>query len=149
MTSAEQGPHPEIVLRTTAWSVLRAGGAGVLLWTAIALAGLLAWRLAGSDAGLLVALAAGSLLVSVLAASPAAAQIRNAPAPRALEFAAYVFAASNVCGYRIDTGPTVLTMPDIIDDAFAAVGDSLAARLPGGSVPPAYLPEISPAASGE
>lgn len=59
MTSAEQGPHPEIVLRTTAWSVLRAGGAGVLLWTAIALAGLLAWRLAGSDAGLLVALAAG------------------------------------------------------------------------------------------
>ena len=59
MTSAEQSRHPEIVLRTTAWSVLRAGGAGVLLWTAIALAGLLAWRLAGSDAGLLVALAAG------------------------------------------------------------------------------------------
>ena len=35
------------------------------------------------------------------AALPAQAQIRNAPAPRALEFAAYIFAASNVCGYRI------------------------------------------------
>ena len=76
MTSAEQGPHPEIVLRTTAWSVLRAGGAGVLLWTAIALAGLLAWRLAGSDAGLLVALAAGVGLLG----GPAQAQ--TAPALR-------------------------------------------------------------------
>ncbi|GJE58747.1 hypothetical protein [Methylobacterium trifolii] len=36
-----------------------------------------------------------------LAGLPAQAQIRNAPAPRALEFAAYIFAASNVCGYRI------------------------------------------------
>lgn len=33
--------------------------------------------------------------------SLAQAQIRNAPNPRALEFAAYIFAASNVCGYRI------------------------------------------------
>ncbi|NEU10675.1 hypothetical protein G3T14_00840 [Methylobacterium sp. BTF04] len=31
----------------------------------------------------------------------AQAQIRNAPAPRALEFAAYIFSAANVCGYRI------------------------------------------------
>lgn len=38
-----------------------------------------------------------------LAAAPAAAQIRNAPAPRALEFAAYIFAASNVCGFPIGT----------------------------------------------
>lgn len=37
----------------------------------------------------------------MLAAVPAQAQIRNAPGPRALEFAAYIFAASNVCGYRI------------------------------------------------
>ena len=36
-----------------------------------------------------------------LACVPAQAQIRNAPSPRALEFAAYIFAASNVCGYRI------------------------------------------------
>lgn len=31
----------------------------------------------------------------------AQAQIRNAPNPKALEFAAYIFSASNVCGYRI------------------------------------------------
>jgi hypothetical protein len=37
----------------------------------------------------------------MLTAVPAQAQIRNAPGPRALEFAAYIFAASNVCGYRI------------------------------------------------
>ncbi len=30
----------------------------------------------------------------------------------------------DVDGYRIDTGPTVLTMPDIIDETFAAVGES-------------------------
>jgi hypothetical protein len=42
-----------------------------------------------------------SLAALLLAAHPAQAQIRNAPAPRALEFAAYIFAASNVCGYRI------------------------------------------------
>jgi hypothetical protein len=38
----------------------------------------------------------------VLCAGAAHAQpIRNAPPPRALETAAYVFAAANVCGYRI------------------------------------------------
>jgi hypothetical protein len=41
--------------------------------------------------------------LAALSAAPAGAQIRNAPAPRALEFAAYIFAASNVCGYRIGT----------------------------------------------
>ncbi len=44
-------------------------------------------------------------LAALAAATPAAAQIRNAPAPRALEFAAYIFAASNVCGYRIGNEP--------------------------------------------
>ena len=47
--------------------------------------------------------ASAALLTATLAAVPAEAQIRNAPAPRALEFAAYIFAASNVCGYRIGT----------------------------------------------
>lgn len=46
-----------------------------------------------------------SLIIAALAAGvcvlPAQAQMRNAPAPRALEFAAYIFAAANVCGYRI------------------------------------------------
>ncbi|WP_375462573.1 hypothetical protein [uncultured Methylobacterium sp.] len=44
-----------------------------------------------------------AVLAGSLSASPVQAQIRNAPAPRALEFAAYIFAASNVCGYRIGT----------------------------------------------
>lgn len=44
-----------------------------------------------------------AVLAGSLAAVPARAQIRNAPGPRALEFAAYVFAAANVCGYRIGT----------------------------------------------
>ncbi|GEP08502.1 hypothetical protein [Methylobacterium gnaphalii] len=50
------------------------------------------------------------LIASLLAGAtvPAAAEdaappkpIRNAPAPQALQLAAYVYAASNVCGYRI------------------------------------------------
>lgn len=45
---------------------------------------------------------------------------------------------ADVAGYRIDTGPTVLTMPDIIDEAFAAVGESLYTRLDLTRVDPAY-----------
>ncbi|MGB0875419.1 MAG: phytoene desaturase family protein [Mycobacterium sp.] len=45
---------------------------------------------------------------------------------------------ADVSGYRIDTGPTVLTMPDIIDEAMAAVGDSLTDRLELLPVHPAY-----------
>ena len=41
-------------------------------------------------------------------------------------------------GYRLDTGPTVLTMPDIIDDVFAAVGADRAQRLELTPVEPAY-----------
>ncbi len=44
----------------------------------------------------------------------------------------------DVDGYRLDTGPTVLTMPDIIEDAFAAVGESMADRLDLMPVRPAY-----------
>ncbi|MEU3957708.1 FAD-dependent oxidoreductase, partial [Streptomyces achromogenes] len=41
----------------------------------------------------------------------------------------------DLAGYRIDTGPTVLTMPDLADEAFAAVGESLYERAPpGGAV---------------
>ncbi|MCZ9338767.1 FAD-dependent oxidoreductase, partial [Streptomyces sp. TRM76130] len=32
-------------------------------------------------------------------------------------------------GYRFDTGPTVLTMPDLADEAFAAVGERLRDRV--------------------
>jgi phytoene desaturase len=45
---------------------------------------------------------------------------------------------ADVTGYRLDTGPTVLTMPDIIEDAFAAVGDTLADRLELLPLHPAY-----------
>lgn len=41
-------------------------------------------------------------------------------------------------GYRIDTGPTVMTMPDIADEAFAAVGDSLRERVDLIPLHPAY-----------
>ncbi|MET7655174.1 phytoene desaturase [Streptomyces sp. NPDC005486] len=41
-------------------------------------------------------------------------------------------------GYRIDTGPTVLTMPDLADEAFAAVGDSLYDRVDLIPLHPAY-----------
>jgi len=44
----------------------------------------------------------------------------------------------DIRGYRLDTGPTVLTMPDIIDDTFAAVGENRAARMDLVPVDPAY-----------
>jgi phytoene desaturase len=45
---------------------------------------------------------------------------------------------ADINGYRLDTGPTVLTMPEIIDDAFAALGESMADRLDLMRVAPAY-----------
>lgn len=44
----------------------------------------------------------------------------------------------DIDGYRIDTGPTVLTMPDIIDETFAAVGETRSNRLELSPVHPAY-----------
>jgi phytoene desaturase len=41
-------------------------------------------------------------------------------------------------GYALDSGPTVLTMTDIIDDTFAAVGEHRADRLELWPVEPAY-----------
>ncbi|GJE40521.1 hypothetical protein [Methylobacterium persicinum] len=41
------------------------------------------------------------LAAALLLCGPAQAEMRNAPSPRAMQFAAYIFAASNVCGYRI------------------------------------------------
>lgn len=40
--------------------------------------------------------------------------------------------------YRIDTGPTVLTMPDLLDEAFAAVGEKVSERLDIIRLDPAY-----------
>ncbi|QFZ24353.1 phytoene desaturase [Saccharothrix syringae] len=44
----------------------------------------------------------------------------------------------DVAGHRIDTGPTVLTMPELVDEALAAVGDRLADRLELLPLHPAY-----------
>ncbi|MGW3044197.1 phytoene desaturase family protein [Kitasatospora sp. NPDC001159] len=44
----------------------------------------------------------------------------------------------DVGGYRIDTGPTVLTMPGILDEALSAAGGSLADRLDLVPLSPAY-----------
>lgn len=44
----------------------------------------------------------------------------------------------DIDGYRIDTGPTVLTMPEIIDEAFAAVGETLSKRVELVPIDPAY-----------
>ncbi|MBB0246153.1 phytoene desaturase [Streptomyces alkaliphilus] len=41
-------------------------------------------------------------------------------------------------GYRIDTGPTVLTMPELVDEALAAVGSSVRERLDLLPLHPAY-----------
>jgi phytoene desaturase len=41
-------------------------------------------------------------------------------------------------GYRIDTGPTVLTMPGIIEETLAAVGETLSGRLDLVRLDPAY-----------
>ena len=41
-------------------------------------------------------------------------------------------------GYRVDTGPTVLTMPELADEALSAVGDSLHERLELLPLHPAY-----------
>ena len=41
-------------------------------------------------------------------------------------------------GYRIDTGPTVLTMPDVIEETLNAVGETLAGRLDLVRLEPAY-----------
>ncbi|MGI5478923.1 phytoene desaturase family protein [Streptomyces lavendofoliae] len=41
-------------------------------------------------------------------------------------------------GYRMDTGPTVLTMPDLVEEAFAAVGARMADRLDLVPLHPAY-----------
>ncbi|MBV8785349.1 MAG: phytoene desaturase [Mycobacterium sp.] len=44
----------------------------------------------------------------------------------------------DVGGYRVDTGPTVLTMPDIIDETFAAAGQTRTGRLELLPLDPAY-----------
>ena len=44
----------------------------------------------------------------------------------------------DLAGYRFDTGPTVLTMPELIADALSCVGESIDDRLELIKVDPAY-----------
>jgi len=53
----------------------------------------------------------------------------------------------DVDGYRLDTGPTVLTMPDIIDETFAAVGETSSARMELLDVDPAYHAQFADGSS--
>jgi phytoene desaturase len=53
----------------------------------------------------------------------------------------------DVDGYRLDTGPTVLTMPDIIDDTFAAVGETRSNRMDLLAVDPAYHAQFADGSS--
>ncbi|TDV56110.1 phytoene desaturase family protein [Actinophytocola oryzae] len=45
---------------------------------------------------------------------------------------------SDVDGYRLDTGPTVLTMPDIVEETLNAVGDSISGRMELCRLTPVY-----------
>ncbi len=54
---------------------------------------------------------------------------------------------ADIRGYRLDTGPTVLTMPDIIDEAFAAVGESRSERLQLMQLDPAYRAQFADGSS--
>lgn len=49
----------------------------------------------------------------------------------------------DVGGYLLDTGPTVITMPDLIDEAFAAVGENTSLRVELLPVEPAYRTEFA------
>lgn len=53
----------------------------------------------------------------------------------------------DIDGYRLDTGPTVLTMPDIIDETFAAVGESCSERLDLLALDPAYRAQFADGSS--
>ncbi|MCF6525524.1 phytoene desaturase family protein [Streptomyces sp. JJ36] len=45
---------------------------------------------------------------------------------------------TEAAGYRLDTGPTVLTLPHLVDEALAAVGERLADRVELTRLEPAY-----------
>jgi phytoene desaturase len=47
-------------------------------------------------------------------------------------------ASAAMGGYRIDTGASVLTMPELVDEALAAVGESLAGRIELTRLDPSY-----------
>ncbi|MCI4675318.1 phytoene desaturase family protein [Candidatus Mycolicibacterium alkanivorans] len=80
----------------------------------------------------------GAGLSGLSAALQLAGQGRSVTVVERYSFPGGRMGQADIRGYRIDTGPTVLTMPDIIEDAFAAVGASMDDHLELALVDPAY-----------
>jgi len=80
----------------------------------------------------------GAGLAGLSAAMQLAGRGRQVTVVERYDFPGGRMGQADIRGYRIDTGPTVLTMPDIIEEAFAAVGASMSERLDLMPVDPAY-----------
>ena len=93
-------------------------------------------RVINSGSGEVVIIGAG--LAGLSAALHLAGRGRNVTVVERESFPGGRAGRFDTGGYRIDTGPTVLTMPDIIEDTLAAVGETLAGRLDLVRLDPAY-----------
>lgn len=80
----------------------------------------------------------GAGLSGLSAAMQLAGQGRSVTVVERYPFPGGRMGQADIRGYKIDTGPTVLTMPDIIEEAFAAVGASMDDHLELALVDPAY-----------
>ena len=80
----------------------------------------------------------GAGLAGLSTAMQLAGQGRSVTVVERYDFPGGRVGQADIRGYRIDTGATVLTMPDIIEDAFDAVGDSMGDYLELMPSDPAY-----------
>ena len=67
----------------------------------------------------------GAGLAGLSAAMQLAGRGRQVTVVERYDFPGGRMGQADICGYSMDTGPTVLTMPEIIEEAFAAVGASM------------------------
>ncbi|HEY0936880.1 MAG TPA: phytoene desaturase family protein [Trebonia sp.] len=93
-------------------------------------------RVIGKNSGEVVVIGAG--LAGLAAALHLAGRGRSVTVVERESFPGGRAGRLDTGGYRIDTGPTVLTMPDIIEDTLAAVGETLTGRLDLVRLDPAY-----------
>jgi phytoene desaturase len=80
----------------------------------------------------------GAGLAGLSTAMQLAGQGRSVTVVERYDFPGGRVGQADIRGYRIDTGATVLTMPDIIEDAFDAVGASMGDYLELIKLDPAY-----------
>ncbi|WP_313673623.1 phytoene desaturase family protein [Mycolicibacterium sp.] len=80
----------------------------------------------------------GAGLAGLSTAMQLAGQGRSVTVVERYDFPGGRVGQADIRGYRIDTGATVLTMPDIIEEAFDAVGASMADYLELIKLDPAY-----------